>query len=175
MEFVGIALVVAVMLFVIVALVVVFVVVKAVQASVRRAADRALSAVVDIGQQQLAKGVDNLGKSIGQEMLKNNPRRMETEAIKLAKAHAGELSVSNVMAELNVDEGIATKTMESLMRQKLCIPREGGDGKTFVFPAFRKKVEVRICDFCGATYEPDKVESACPSCGAKLRIASTFT
>jgi hypothetical protein len=171
----GIALVLGVMFFVIMALVIVFVVVKVVQSSARRAADRLLDTAVGIGGQQLAKGVETLGKTIGHEMLKSDPRRMETETIKLAKDHGGELTESDLMAALNVDEALAGRTFDSLVRQKLCILKPDAPQKTFIFPAFRKKVQVRVCDFCGASYEPGKVEDECPSCGAKLRTTTTMT
>jgi rubrerythrin len=184
MEIVG-ALLLSVLAFILLGFLMIFIVIKMVQKSFERVADKAIGSVagmgmgiaakaadrvLNVGEKELVKGIEGAKKAA----MESDPRRMATEVTRLAKAHKGELTVSTVMAGMTVTEDLARKTLESLERRKLCVSRDNGGQKFYMFPAFKDRRQVKVCDFCESTYEMSSAKNACPSCGAELRITTAF-
>ncbi|MBI2267493.1 MAG: zinc ribbon domain-containing protein [Armatimonadetes bacterium] len=175
MEVVGIGLL-AFLFIAIAGLVVIFAVIKAVQSSLRNVANRAMERVLNVGERELVKGVQNIERAIGDEIAKNDPNRLATETMKLAEEKAGELTVSQVMSGLDVRQDVAVRTLEGIRKKSLCSVQDRNGQIVYIFPGFKKRKPVKICEYCGGTYEIREEEPlpSCPSCGAKLKAATVL-
>lgn len=138
-------------------------------------ANKAAGKVIDIGGEQLSQGIESAKEVIGQEMLRSDPRRMATEATKLAKKNGGELTFSRLMAEMSISKDLAHQTLDRLLKAKVCIKHERDGESVYIFPAFKKKVKIKYCEYCDATYRNiNEIGDNCPSCGAGLKVRSTY-
>lgn len=137
-------------------------------------AQQASGAVMRVGERELVKGWDTFKKTINHEMLTSSPEKMDNAVVKLAQTHGGELTCGNVMAELGVEERLARDTFERLVDQEVCVHEERGEGDLWIFPAFKAKRDVKVCDYCDSIFEPDEAGSECLACGAQLRTATTI-
>lgn len=127
--------------------------------------------MLDVGGKELSKGIED----IKQDMIKSDPRRMATEVTKLARNSGGELTVSKVMADMSVSREIAAQTLQKLEKTKVCFVKMRGEETAYIFPGFKKKRKVKICEFCDSTFtEIEKIGGSCPSCGAKLKLDSVY-
>ena len=134
-------------------------------------ASQASSKLLDVGEKELVQGIEG----IKQDMIKSNPQRMATEVTKLARNSGGELTVSKVMADMTVTRDIAAQTLQKLEKAKVCFVKMRGEETVYIFPGFKKKRKVKICEFCDSTFvEIEKIGNDCPSCGAKLKIDSVY-
>lgn len=130
-----------------------------------RVLDRAVDKVVDAG----VSGVSTVAKNVTEEMRKNDPRRLESEVSRLAKSRQGRISVSDVMADMDIAQPVAERTLQGLARRGVCQQRSEEDGSVvFLFAAFRPRRDVTMCDYCGGTFEDAEATAPCPSCGATL-------
>lgn len=130
-----------------------------------RVLDRAVDKVVDAG----VSGVSTVAKNVTDEMRKNDPRRLEAEVSRLAKGRKGRVSVSDVMADMDIAQPVAERTLQGLARRGVCQQRTEEDGAVvFLFTAFRPRRDVTLCDYCGGTFDQADATQPCPSCGATL-------
>jgi hypothetical protein len=137
--------------------------------------DRILDRALDVGERELIKGADAVGKMVSKEMLMKDSKRMATEATKHAKESNGELTVSSLMAAMEIPEELARKTLDDLMIKKICFRKETEEDTVYIFPGFKKKKYVKSCEYCDSNFDLDKAQNECPNCGAKLTISSVLT
>lgn len=131
--------------------------------------DRAVDQVVQAGERQLVSGVGTVSRTVSEEMRKNDPRRQEADVSRLAQAREGRLGLPEVMAELDLPQDSAARTMEGLARRGLCRVEKGeGQGTMYVFAAFLPRLAVLACDYCGGTFQEADPDQPCPNCGAAL-------
>lgn len=130
-----------------------------------RVLDRAVDKVVDAG----VSGVSTVARNVNDEMRKNDPRRLEAEVSRLAKSRQGRISVSDVMADMDIAQPVADRTLQGLARRGVCQQRTEEDGSVvFLFTAFRPRRDVTLCDYCGGNFDTADATQPCPSCGATL-------
>lgn len=130
-----------------------------------RVLNRAVDKVVDAG----VSGVSTVAKNVSEDMRKNDPKRLESEVSRLAKSRQGRLSVSDVMADMDIAQPVADRTLQGLARRGVCQQRTEEDGSVvFLFAAFRPRRNVTVCDYCGGTFEDADAAAPCQACGATL-------
>lgn len=188
MEIIGVMLL-AIIAFIVVGFLLVFVIIKLVQNSFERVANRAIISaagighnianqaagrLLDVGQKELEKGIDSAKEAYKKSKLESDPRLMATEITKLAKQNRGELAPANVMSALSVNEEVAKKALERMVQWKQCLAEDREEGRVYIFPAFKEKKIVKVCDYCHSRFEKDQAATDCPSCGAKLKEITTF-
>ncbi len=142
----------------------------------RGVGNQAVGALLRVGEDELRKGIAFVKKTVDEEMLKSDPKRMQMVVAKLAQKNQGELTRFQVMTELSISQRLALDTLQALVEQEVCFVREDGDRQVYVFPAFKEKRDVKVCDYCDSTFELAEVEgNACKGCGApELRVVSTI-
>ncbi len=134
-----------------------------------RVLDRTIDQVVQAGERQLVAGVSSLSTTVKEEMRKNDPRRQEADISKLARQRQGRVSVSDVMAALDLPQDTALRTLEGLAKRGTCrASREEGGGMVYLFEAFLPRRQVTSCDYCGGTFQEADPDQPCPNCGATL-------
>lgn len=134
-----------------------------------RVLDRAVDKVVDAGVSGVSTVATTVARNVGEEMRKNDPRRLEAEASRLAKERQGRVAVSDLMADLDVSYAVAEQTLKNLARRGACQASTAEDGALiFLFSAFRPRRQVTACDYCGGQFEDADAAGPCPSCGATL-------
>jgi len=135
-------------------------------------AGQAAGVVFRVGEKELVKGFDQFKKTVSHQMLTSDPQKMETAVTKVAQRHRGLITPANVIAALDVDERLATDTLRRLAQKEVCNLQEE-ETELYAFPGFMEKRQVKVCDYCGSIFEPDEAQSACLSCGAQLKQATT--
>ena len=126
-------------------------------------------AVVRIGERELGKGFDAFKKNLSHQALVTNPRRLAAAITKLAQRNKGELAVDNVMAEFDVPQQKAQEALERLVGKEVCNLQSRDGYEVYVFPGFREKRQVKLCEYCDSVYEADEAQNDCLGCGAPLK------
>jgi len=147
--------------------IIVVVVINLIRKSVKQVANRAIDGamnigagiagqatqrVLDIGESEIREGIGSIKEVVGKEMIKSDPRRMATEVTKLAKANGGELTFSKVMADMSISKDLAQTTLDTLVRAKVCFLKQRGEESAYIFPAFKKKSKIKVCEYCDSIY-----------------------
>lgn len=131
--------------------------------------NRAVDRVVDVGERHLVSGVGTLTKTVGEEIRKNDPRRLEADVSRLAQERKGRISVADVMAKLDLAQDVASRTLEGLAKRGVCRPTpEEGGSLVYLFDSFLPRRQVVACDYCGGSFGDADPSQPCPSCGASL-------
>lgn len=136
-----------------------------------RAIDKVVDRAMDVGEKHLVSGVGTLTKTVGEQIRKSDPRRLEADVSALARKRKGRVGVADVMAELDLPQDMASKTLEGLARQGACRASTDETGtKLYLFSAFLERRAVLACDYCGGTFQDADADpdAPCPNCGAKL-------
>lgn len=135
-------------------------------------ATQAMSRAVDLGAQQLVQTV----KTASEEAKRRDPAWVEVQINGLAHRRKGELTLANVISELQVASDLATSVLADLVARKVCFAREdvAGAVTVFVFPGFKERREVKACEYCNAVYMPEDVKDTCTQCGATLKRTTTL-
>lgn len=136
----------------------------------RQAGSQAMGSVIEVGKQELGKGVESLKASMQLDALKNNPEKLCNRITQMARMSNGELTIAQVIAEFPLDEAYPRRAFGLLIGKGLCFPRELEEGGSlYIFPGFKKKQPVKLCEYCGNRFKPeDAPKNDCPSCGAPL-------
>lgn len=137
--------------------------------------NQALGMLLRVGEDELRSGIAFVKKTVDEELLKSDPKRMQMVVAKLAQQHQGELTSFQIMTELDISQRLALDTLQALVQQDVCYLREDGERDVYVFPAFKEKRDVKVCEYCDSTFETDEVGESCKSCGAPgLKVISTI-
>ena len=89
----------------------------------------------------------------------------------LAASHEACVTLSQVVAELNVPDEAARSALAHLEANGLCHQEQQGDRTVYVFPGLKDSKVVRRCAYCGNTYSVKEPLHKCPNCGGSLEIA----
>jgi predicted Zn-ribbon and HTH transcriptional regulator len=99
------------------------------------------------------------------------PERLADSIIDLARTSGGaEVSLAQIVAELNVPTEAAQRALGVLERRGEC-RRERRAGKDlYVFPGLVERKVVRRCAYCGSEFSVKKPLHKCPNCGGELEL-----
>jgi len=99
------------------------------------------------------------------------PERLADSIIDLARARGGaEVSLAQIVAELNVPTEAAQRALGVLERRGEC-RRERRAGKDlYVFPGLVEVKAVRRCAYCGSEFSVKTPLHKCPNCGGELEL-----
>jgi hypothetical protein len=138
--------------------------------------NQAIGMLLRVGEGELKQGIAFVKKTMDEELLKSDPKRMQMVVAKLAQQNAGELTAFQVMTELSISQRLALDTLGALAAQQVCFTREDGQRTVYVFPAFKTKRDVKVCEYCDSTFELDETGESCGACGAPgLQVVSTIS
>lgn len=99
------------------------------------------------------------------------PERLADSIIDLARASGGaEVSLAQIVAELNVPTDAAQRALGVLERRGECRRERGPDKDLYVFPGLMEVKVVRRCAYCGSEFSVKKPLHKCPNCGGELEL-----
>lgn len=131
--------------------------------------NQAVESVVDIGKKELERGVENYKKNARLKRIKSSPMMLKAEIVKLAKANNGELTPQHLITALEMEYSETLTAFGLVMTDKACFLQEGTECPVYIFPAFKNKVLIKLCEYCDSRFENEDVDDPdCPSCGAPL-------
>ncbi len=99
------------------------------------------------------------------------PDRLADSIVGLARAGgSAEVSLAQIVAELNVPTEAAQRALGVLERRGEC-RRERRAGKDlYVFPGLVERKVVRRCAYCGSEFSVKTPLHQCPNCGGQLEL-----
>ena len=99
------------------------------------------------------------------------PERLADSIIDLARARGGaEVSLAQIVAELNVPTEAAQRALGVLERRGECHRERGPEKDLYVFPGLVEVKVVRRCAYCGSEFSVKKPLHKCPNCGGELEL-----
>jgi hypothetical protein len=101
-----------------------------------------------------------------------DPEHLSDRITALARAGGqAEVTLSQVVAELNVPDEAALESLALLESREQCY-REDREGREFyVFPGLEETKVVRRCAYCGNEFSVKTPLHKCPDCGGELELA----
>ena len=99
------------------------------------------------------------------------PERLADSIIDLARAGGGaEVSLAQIVAELNVPTEAAQRALGVLERRGECQRERGPEKDLYVFPGLMEVKVMRRCAYCGSEFSVKKPLHKCPNCGGELEL-----
>jgi hypothetical protein len=100
------------------------------------------------------------------------PESLDDRITRLAGKGNGEVTLSQVVAELNASDEAAIAALNTLERRGQCRREHVGDDarEVYVFPGLKPNLVERRCPYCGAEFSVKKAVYKCPNCGGDLRL-----
>ncbi len=102
--------------------------------------------------------------------LGRQPGALAARITALAEENSGEVSLTQVMAELSVPAAVATAAMDDLQQKGQCHLEPRGEKTVYVFPGLKERKMVRKCVYCGSTFPVRDPLQKCPNCGGNLEV-----
>jgi len=99
------------------------------------------------------------------------PERLADSIIDLARTGGGaEVSLAQIVAELNVPTEAAQRALGVLERRGECRRERRADKDIYVFPGLVEVKVVRRCAYCGSEFSVKTPLHKCPNCGGELEL-----
>jgi DNA-directed RNA polymerase subunit RPC12/RpoP len=102
-----------------------------------------------------------------------SPDVLDDRITVLADTHDAEVTLAQVVGELNVPDGAARAALARLEANGLCRQERREDKIVYVFPGLKESRVVRRCVYCGSEYSVREPLHKCPNCGGKLELVKT--
>jgi hypothetical protein len=102
-----------------------------------------------------------------------SPGVLDDRITALAGRYEAEISLAQVVSELNVPDEAAQVALARLEGNGLCHQERRGDKVIYVFPGLKESKVVRRCSYCGNEYSVREALHKCPNCGGQLEIVKT--
>ncbi len=99
-----------------------------------------------------------------------HPDSLDIAVVDLARRVGGEVSVSQVQAELQVPTGTALETLERLRRQGQAQLEPRAGRTVYLFKGVLPAKAVRRCQYCGTEFAMREAIYQCPNCGGRVEI-----
>jgi hypothetical protein len=101
-----------------------------------------------------------------------DPENLSDRITRLARQGDGEVTLSQVVAELKVADEAAIAGLNLLERRgQAHRERVGEDAReVYVFPGLRPHLLQRKCPYCGTEFSVKKALNKCPHCGGDLKL-----
>ena len=102
-----------------------------------------------------------------------SPDVLDDRITQLADRHDAEITLAQVVSDLNVPDDAARAALARLEADGRCY-QDRREGRTvYVFPGLKESKVVRRCAFCGNEYSVREPLHKCPNCGGNLEITKT--
>jgi len=98
---------------------------------------------------------------------KSDPDLQKPRVMKLAGRLQGELTLSQVVAGLEIGAETAERTLEAMVAERKCSIEYHNDQRVFVFAALQARMS-RRCPYCGSDFTQVRTARECPVCHAAL-------
>ncbi len=99
------------------------------------------------------------------------PERLADSIIDLVRARGGtEVSLAQIVADLNVPTEAAQRALGVLERRGECHRERGPEKDLYVFPGLMEVKVVRRCAYCGSEFSVKQPLHKCPNCGGELEL-----
>ncbi|MGC9399056.1 MAG: hypothetical protein ACP5HM_07960 [Anaerolineae bacterium] len=98
------------------------------------------------------------------------PERLAERIIAMARAHSGEVTLPQVMADLDAPREAAQRALERLQQQGTCHRDVQGAREVYVFPELTPLKVERRCPYCGARFSVKTPIYTCPHCGGSIEV-----
>ncbi len=98
------------------------------------------------------------------------PERLAERITALARAHQGEVTLPQVIADLGVPRDEALAALDQLQRQGACHRDFQGEREVYVFPELVPAKVERRCPYCGARFSVKEPIYTCPNCGGTIEV-----
>jgi hypothetical protein len=98
------------------------------------------------------------------------PKHVAALITELAEKGDGEVTISQVVAELEVPHDAAVAAFNMLERQARCHREYRNEKEIYVFPELKPSAVSRRCPYCGAEFSVKTPVYKCPHCGGDLRL-----
>ena len=99
------------------------------------------------------------------------PERLADSIIDLARARGGaEVSLAQIVSELNVPTDAAQQALGVLERRGECRRERGPEKDLYIFPGLMEVKVTRRCAYCGSEFSVKKPLQKCPNCGGELEL-----
>jgi hypothetical protein len=100
-----------------------------------------------------------------------SPDTLGDRITQLADAYDAEITVAQVVSELDAPDDAARTALARLEANGLCHQEYRAGTTIYVFPGLRDSKVVRRCSYCGSEYSVRQPLHKCPNCGGELEIA----
>lgn len=99
------------------------------------------------------------------------PERLGDSIIDLVRASGtAEVTLAQIVAELNVPTEAAQQALGMLERRGECRRERRADKDLYVFPGLVEVKVVRRCAYCGSEFSVKTPLYQCPNCGGQLEL-----
>ena len=99
------------------------------------------------------------------------PDRLADSIIDLVRARgAAEVTLAEVVAELNVPTQAAQQALGVLQGRGECRRERRAEKDLYVFPGLMERKVVRRCAYCGSEFSVKTPLHQCPNCGGQLEL-----
>ena len=99
------------------------------------------------------------------------PERLADSIIDLVRTRgAAEVTLAEVVAELNVPTEAAQRALSVLQGRGECRREPRADKDLYVFPGLIERKVVRRCAYCGSEFSVKTPLHQCPNCGGQLEL-----
>jgi hypothetical protein len=99
------------------------------------------------------------------------PERLGDSIIDLVRASGGaEVTLAQIVAELNVPTEAAQRALGMLERRGECRRERRADKDLYIFPGLVEVKVVRRCAYCGSEFSVKTPLYQCPNCGGQLEL-----
>ncbi|NLE44291.1 MAG: hypothetical protein GX620_06185 [Chloroflexi bacterium] len=100
-----------------------------------------------------------------------SPENLSDRITELAKAGGnGEVTLSEVVAQLGVPDDAAVAALNLLERQGQAHRDRVGERDVYVFPGLKPVLVRRRCPYCGSEFSVKTAVYKCPHCGGDLTL-----
>jgi hypothetical protein len=128
-----------------------------------------LKTIIEVGASEAFKLAGAGMRSAVDALRRHDPGWVLRQIYMLAQRNRGEVTLSQVTAELSVSESMAMKVLKRLIEERVCHAEalEGSEMTQYIFPGILRKY-VRYCRYCGSHFRATDVGGKCPNCLAPL-------
>lgn len=100
-----------------------------------------------------------------------DPENLSDRITQLARASGnGEVTLSQVVAELSVPDEAAVAALNLLERRGQCHRQYRGEREVYFFPGLKPTLVKRRCPYCGTEFSVKQALNKCPHCGGDLKL-----
>jgi hypothetical protein len=99
-----------------------------------------------------------------------SPDVLDDRITTLADRYEAEISLAQVVSDLNVPDEAARTALARLEANGLCHQERREEKVVYVFPGLKESKVVRRCGYCGNEYSVREALHKCPNCGGQLEI-----
>jgi hypothetical protein len=102
-----------------------------------------------------------------------SPAILDDRITTLAGRYDAEITLAQVISDLNVPDEAARVALARLEANGLCHQEQREAKTVYVFPGLKENKVVRRCVYCGNEYSVREPLHKCPNCGGQLEIIKT--